>query len=247
MKSGLEALHFRLAEFEGPLPLLLHLIEKNELEVTRVSVAAVADQFLALVASLGVADLSTTGEFVAAAARILLIQSRALLFRREPGIEDANEQDDADALARQIAEYARFKRAAGAVGTYLESALLTRPRTEAAQHDVVTRPALAHIQLESLQRAGRRLLRDSRADELESDPWPDVVYADLRSTLLEEVRRLQHTTFSALSSAAWHPLVVVTMFLALLDAVRAQQLSMAQSVAFGPISVALPATSYVDA
>src|SRR5579871_2259785 len=99
----LDTLRLRLEDFEGPLPLLLHLIERRELEVTRVSVAAVADQFLALIADAGETDLAGIGEFVAAAARLLLIKSRALL--PTLATHDEDEAGDAEALAQQIAEY----------------------------------------------------------------------------------------------------------------------------------------------
>jgi segregation and condensation protein A len=246
MTSGLEIFHLRLADFEGPLSLLLHLIEKNELEVTRVSVAAVADQFVDLVARQGATDLATTGEFVAAAARLLLIKSRALLYRRDLGLDDCSEQDDAEALARQLAEYARFKHAGSALGMYLAGPLLTRPRT-ATIRSGQARQSQPSIEVQRLQRAGIRLLRHPQTEAQAADPWPDIRYGDLRAVLLDEVRRLRQTTFSELSATAWHPLVVITMFLALLDAVRARQLSIWQSEAFGPISVALPKTSTVHA
>ncbi len=246
MTSGLDALHLRLTDFEGPLPLLLHLIERNELEVTRVSVAAVADQFLDLVGSLGATDLTTTGEFLSAAARLLLIKSRALLYRRELGIDASSDEDDAETLARQIAEYARFKQVAGAIGVKLEAEAITRPRQVAVESNEFRAPP-PRFNLHALHRSGVRLLQRAPSGTLEPDPWPDIAYRDLRAGLLAEVRRLGQTTFAALSSTAWHPLVVVTMFLALLDAVRTQQLCFNQPEAFGPISVSLASTSFVYA
>jgi segregation and condensation protein A len=237
--SSLDAFYLSLTDFEGPLPLLLHLIEKNELEVTRVSIAAVADQFVALVASGGAADLSTTGEFVAVAARLLLIKSRALLFRDEflNGIGD--DRDDATLLARQIAEYSMYQAAARAIAGMLDADMSTRPRPDTVRPP--TFPVQAPpVRVDALVRAGRRLL--ARRDALEEDitHWPEVIYAMVRSDLLAEVRRLQSTTFSALCRRDWHPLVVVTMFLAVLDAVRADQLSMRQAAAFGPIELCMP-------
>jgi len=63
------------AEFEGPLPLLLHLIERNELEITKGLGGGGRDQFPGAGGLGGHADLAATGEFVAAAARLLLIKS----------------------------------------------------------------------------------------------------------------------------------------------------------------------------
>jgi segregation and condensation protein A len=244
--STLWTLHLRLKDFEGPLPLLLHLIERNELEVTRVSVAAVADQFLALVGTAGSMDLASTGEFVAAAARLLVMKSRALLNARTGSDPDIAGQDDAEALVHQIAEYSRFRAAARTIGLWLDGSAATYPRPVEITPSSAPPPAL-EINPKTLLRAAKRLLVEQRQSDADPDPWPNVVYTSLRHELLTEVRRLRSTTFTLLSKNAWHPLVVITMFLALLDAVRLTQLDMRQDVPFGPIAVSLPGTSAVDA
>jgi segregation and condensation protein A len=236
--SSLGTFHVSLTDFEGPLPLLLHLIEKNELEVTRVSIAAVADQFIALVASTGDTDLSATSEFVAVAARLLLIKSRALLFRSDGSEMPGENQDDAALLALQIAEYARYKAAGQAIAGLLAGDTWTRPRPEVVGVRVPPRAPTVH--LDRVARAARRLLM--RGDPLAEDVahWPEVIYAAVRNELLSDVRRLKTTTFSALCKPEWHPLVIVTMFLAVLDAVRVEQLELRQLVAFGPIELTVP-------
>jgi len=93
-----------------------------------------------------------------------------------------------------------------------------------------------------LLRAARRLLAITQRADAEQDPWPDVVFASLKVELLAQLRRLRETTFAVLCKNAWHPLVVITMFLALLDAVRAEQLCISQADAFGPITISLPAS-----
>ncbi len=242
MTSSLGALHLRLDDFEGPLPLLLHLIENNELEITRVSVAAVADQFLALMAGHGSMELATTGEFVSAAARLLLIKSRALLLRRDPATDERDELDDAEALARQIAEYARFKRVALALAERLEGDAETRARLPSPRP--VALPANpAKIQAGSLLRAARRLLVEPSPSAQEAGPWSEVTFSEVKAVLLAEMNKVGQTSFGALSATVRHPLIVITMFLALLDAVRAQQLCMAQEEPFGPISVSLAGVS----
>jgi segregation and condensation protein A len=236
--ATLETLHLRLTDFEGPLPLLLHLIEKNELEVTRVSVAAVADQFLALVASQGSSDLVTTGEFVAAAARLLLIKSRALLYRRDLEEAGSDEQDDAELLARQIAEYSQFQVVARFIGSRLESDESTHARPVPIGTAAPLLPP--KVPVTALIRAAKRLLATPAIAAAEPDPWPNVIYSSLRQDLIVEMQRLRQTTFATLSRNAWHPLVVITMFLALLDAVRVAQLCMQQDEPFGTITISLP-------
>ena len=88
--------HVRLAVFEGPLDLLLHLIEREELDITRVSLARVTDQYLEYLSALEELQVDDLTDFVVVAARLLLIKSQALLPRPPltllPEDEDAGDE-----------------------------------------------------------------------------------------------------------------------------------------------------------
>jgi chromatin segregation and condensation protein Rec8/ScpA/Scc1 (kleisin family) len=155
---------------------------------------------------------------------------------------ESEERDDAGILARQIAEYSRFQIAARAIGALLGSEEITSARPARVELDALQFPPPL-VPVTSLLRAAKRLLATPVSAGIEPDPWPSVIYSSLRQELIAEVRRLQETTFATLSRNAWHPLVVITMFLALLDAVRMAQLCMQQDEPFGNISVSLPRPS----
>ncbi len=72
---------FQLPAFEGPLDLLLKLIEREELDITEIALAQVADQYLAHIRALEAPDPNALSAFLVMAARLLLIKSRALLPR----------------------------------------------------------------------------------------------------------------------------------------------------------------------
>ena len=97
-----------LPGFDGPLDLLLHLIERNQLEITAISLVAVTDQFVAYLRMWDEPPLPRLAEFVAMAARLLLIKSRSLL-PRQPRQEVADDEtdplDDAEQLRRHLLEY----------------------------------------------------------------------------------------------------------------------------------------------
>src|SRR5512146_876304 len=97
-----------LPGFDGPLELLLHLIERNQLEITTISLVAVTDQFVAYLRMWDEPPLPRLAEFVAMAARLLLIKSRSLL-PRQPRQEVADDEtdplDDAEQLRRHLLEY----------------------------------------------------------------------------------------------------------------------------------------------
>jgi segregation and condensation protein A len=95
------ALTVEVPEFSGPLDLLLSLILKRRLDVTTVSLAAVADQYLEQVRALE-GELDALSEFLSLGSQLLLIKSRALL----PASPDAEaESDPAEDLRRRLAEY----------------------------------------------------------------------------------------------------------------------------------------------
>src|SRR5215469_16304063 len=96
-----------LPGFDGPLDLLLHLIERNQLEITAISLVAVTDQFIAYLRTWDEPPMPRLAEFITMAARLLLIKSRSLLPRqpRQPDDEDPDPLDDAEELRRHLLEY----------------------------------------------------------------------------------------------------------------------------------------------
>src|SRR3990170_2755668 len=99
----------RLPVFEGPLDLLLHLIEREELDITKVALAQVTDQYLAYLAMLKEVEVQVLTDFLVVAAKLLLIKSQALLPKPPPSVLDEEEEDIGDELARQLRVYKQFK------------------------------------------------------------------------------------------------------------------------------------------
>src|SRR5689334_1292233 len=97
-----------LPGFDGPLDLLLHLIEKNQLEITTISLVTVTDQFISYLRTWDEPPLPRLAEFVAMAARLLLIKSRSLLPRqilRDESDDETDPLEDAENLRRHLLEY----------------------------------------------------------------------------------------------------------------------------------------------
>jgi segregation and condensation protein A len=109
-----EGYQLTLPTFEGPLDLLLHLIEREELDITNIALVSVTDQYMAYLHSSDQINLDALADFIAIGAKLLLLKSRALPPRPradEPGAEA--DEDEGDDLTRQLIEYKLFK-AAGA-------------------------------------------------------------------------------------------------------------------------------------
>jgi segregation and condensation protein A len=100
----------RLPVFEGPLDLLLHLIRVNEVEITDIPIARVAEQYLEYLDLLRELDLDVAGEYLLMAATLAWIKSRMLL--PPDGVEEQEGLDPRAELVARLLEYQRFKAAA---------------------------------------------------------------------------------------------------------------------------------------
>ena len=99
--------------FEGPMDLLLHLIEKEELDITRLALAQVTDQFLAYVERMrDEVAIGDVADFLVVAARLLWIKSQALLPRPPITPAEEAEESEADDLVEQLRRYRRYKEVA---------------------------------------------------------------------------------------------------------------------------------------
>ena len=103
----MENLRYRLESFEGPLDLLLHLVEKNKVKITDIPIALIFEQYMKHIELMRHMDMDVAGEFIVMASELMLIKSRMLLPHSE-------ETDDPRArLASALIEYQRMKAAAG--------------------------------------------------------------------------------------------------------------------------------------
>ncbi|KKT34947.1 MAG: Segregation and condensation protein A [Parcubacteria group bacterium GW2011_GWA2_44_12] len=106
--------HFKLEQFEGPLDVLLQLIEAEKLDITAISLANVADEYVAYVESRPDISLDELADFLVVAARLLILKARTLL----PYLV-IEEEEDAGGLALQLKMYREYARAAHEVAFVL--------------------------------------------------------------------------------------------------------------------------------
>jgi segregation and condensation protein A len=103
---------FRLEGFEGPLDLLLHLIQKNELDIFNIPISLVTEQYLEYLQLMKVLNLDIAGEYLLMAATLLHIKSKMLLPKSSEGEEEEEEEDPRAELVRRLLEYQKYKNAA---------------------------------------------------------------------------------------------------------------------------------------
>lgn len=126
----MEEYKYKVSDFEGPLDLLLYLIEKNKVDIYNIPIVEIADQFNQYVAQIEQFDVNYASKFFVMAATLLQIKSRLLLPKTvKPADED--EEDPQDALVRQLVEYKRMKEISAVMANMWEkrSRMLDRPHT----------------------------------------------------------------------------------------------------------------------
>ena len=222
--------------YEGPLDLLLQLIERAELDITRLALAQVTDQYLEHLRTLQEQRAEEVSAFLVIAARLVQIKSEALLPR--PPVREPGEEDPGDALVRQLLIYKRFKDIAIRFAQLEADGRRTYLRLAPAPHFNLP------LDLDGLGMA--ELLSAARAIFLKEDeriPLGDVVSAP-KITIREKIRAITghlrqqgSVRFSQLFSARPTILEIVVTFLAMLELIIRQVVSAQQEGLFGEILI----------
>jgi len=105
------AINVKLQAFEGPLDLLLHLIEKAEVDIYDIPIAEITDQYLQYISLMKIHDLEVSSEFIVMAATLLEIKSKMLLPNPKKEEEGIDEVDPREELVLKLIEYKKYKEA----------------------------------------------------------------------------------------------------------------------------------------
>ncbi len=220
----------KLGVFEGPLDLLLHLIEENKVDIYDIPIARITNEYLAYLASTPQIDLDSAGEFLLMAATLIHIKSQMLL-PKEEGEEEPLAEDPRMPLVERLLEYKRFKEAAKQLAAL-----------EERQQLVYVRDGLGGgaggplaIPLLDLLVAFREVLK--RTPETPALPIePEEIRLEERMAyLLDRLSRESPLPFSSLFHDERRRLAVIVTFLALLELLRQGRVRARQAVPFGEI------------
>ena len=110
----------RVLDFEGPLDLLIHLIEKNKMDIYDIPIVSITDQYISYLHSMTEIDLESASEFLVMASLLLQIKSRMLLPKTE--LDEEDEADPRDMLVQMLVEYRLIKAAARQLETMKQGA-----------------------------------------------------------------------------------------------------------------------------
>lgn len=123
----------KIDSFEGPLDLLLHLIQQLEIDIYDIPAAEITSQYLLYVNTMQQLELDVASEYLVMAATLIAMKSRSLLPDHESDDEEFYEEEDPrEELTRRLVEYKKYKEAAGKLQTMEEerSRLFSRPPSD---------------------------------------------------------------------------------------------------------------------
>jgi segregation and condensation protein A len=222
-------LELHLETFDGPLELLLTLIEQRRLPITQVSLAQVADQYLAHVHAQPSLDAELLAEFLVIGGKLLLLKSRALLLTEEP---DPEAEEVASDLAERLATYRVFRAAAEALRDLEQRG----ERMYATQRE----PALAigpapllPVQPEALLAVWRRFNAEPQPTQIELPGITRASVDERRGRILDALRSSPSVSFRTLAGDTVDE--VIATFLAILELFRRGLIYIQQPEPFGDL------------
>jgi segregation and condensation protein A len=225
--------------FEGPLDLLLHLIKRNEVDVTNLPVATITEQYLAYLDLMRELNLDVASEYLVMAATLTLLKSRLLL--PSPETEDDEEIDPRTDLVRQLLEYQRYREAAASLAErpLLRRDVFTRETSaEGVPPDPDAKP-LVRVTLWELMQAFRDVLKRAQPDPVHQVAAETVSLRDRITDLLRTLGVARQLTFDSLFGEAPTRGFVIVTFLAVLELAKIGAIAAVQEETLGPIVIVL--------
>lgn len=210
----------KLEQFEGPLGLLLELIEKERLEITKISLAKVADQYLEYIKNIPYIKPESLVAFLVVAARLILLKSRAIL----PILEFTDEEEeDINELQRKLEEYRKFRIAALSLRKIVKRGRVSFSREGFWGVGTFFYPP-KNIDLGNLEAAFKKIL--SEIPELEILPQEKLASALRLEDRIEEIqkslRERIEMSFKEMVKNKSSRVNVIVSFLALLELIKQQ-------------------------
>ena len=227
----------KIKDFEGPLDLLLHLVSKYQMDIYEVPLIEVIEQYLAYLATLKALKLEVAGEYMLMASQLTLIKSRRLLPKVAEELEEAEdlEQD----LLSQLEEYRTYKQLGELMASQHEERALyySKPKLELVYDDT----ELLHDRTTAdLFLAFSKLLTKKKEEFRQNHTTivkDEYKIEDLMDQLRQQLQNQSQILLQDLFNKAANLQEVITLFLATLELIKIQEVTVVQDTAFGEIYV----------
>ncbi len=241
---------FRLEAFEGPLDLLLHLIDINKVDIYDIPIAMITDQYMAYLSEMENMDMDVTSDFIVMAGELLKIKSQMLLPVEQKAVEEGGE-DPRSELVRRLIEYKMFKHLAQdlkddayAASRYIYKGVTIPDDLEYTPPPVDLDELMDGVTLEKLKAVFEDVLKRqtdkidpirSKYGQIEQEP---VNVSDRIKDIRSEIRKKRGpVSFRRLLTAQSTKEEVIVTFLAVLELMRSGMIQVRQEALFDDIRI----------
>lgn len=238
----------RLDAFEGPLDLLLHLIDKNKVNIYDIPIAEITDQYMEYLDQMQQRDLDLMSEFLVMAATLLDIKSRMLLPAEKD--EEGNDQDPREELVQQLLEYKMYKYMSYELKEFQQDAGFTLYHQPAMPKEVLdfrqpvrTEELLEGVTLSGMHHIFQEIMRrrEDRVDPIRSKfgtlEKEEVDMASTREWVEQYLEEHKTCSFRDMLSGRRTRMQTIVVFLIILELMKAGRISASQEDTFGEISL----------
>ena len=215
---------YKLSVFEGPLDLLLHLIEKHKIDIYDIPIVSITSQYMDYLDNWNHFDIHYSSEFLVMAATLMQIKSRMLLPKVEPAPE--GEEDPRDELVNRLVEFKAIKEITAFISdrTSLDASIYARPE-EVSQ---LGKESFYSFDVSKLYEIFKDTFKRAQEEEVEP-PQVQVekdAYSleDMLDTMLLRARSGDRMSFRRLLVSSRDKKEMVTVFMAVLELMKRQEL-----------------------
>ncbi len=243
----MESLDIKLQVFEGPLDLLLHLIDKNKINIYDIPIVSITEQYLQYLRSMQELNMDIMSEFLVMAATLIQIKAKMLLPKEEKE-EEEEEGDPREELVKRLLEYKMYQYAAEELKELQVDASKmlykqpTIPKEVLAYEEPIDLKELVdgltltklHEIFQSVMKRQKEKIDPirSRFGKIEKE---EISVEEKMETIREQMRGLSRIRFRALLEVQASKVQVVVTFLAILELMKMGALNVRQEQLFGDI------------
>jgi len=227
--------------FQGPMDLLLHLLEKNEIDIYNIPIALITDKYLDYLHTIQLLNLDVVGDFLVMAATLMQIKAKMLLPQLNFAEDEVlDEEDPRLELAYKLIEYKKIKEASLNLQALevQQFKIYTRSGGEFADLKVVSdHDPLKNLSIRDLMDAFKTVLDSLETKPIAAVPKADVSIRQRMAEILDLLTVEKKTLFKTVFQRFKTKLALITCFLAVLELIRSHKINAFQDALFGEITL----------
>lgn len=230
--------------FEGPLDLLLNLIEKSEINIYDIPINIITEQYLDSLNKMEDLSLDLTSEFIVMAATLMEIKSKMLLPREKIDFHNEEDEDPRDKLVRRLIEYKLFKEVALKLKNTeeIESRAYYKPREEFLE-EMDSPEELDQFDLFKLVKALNNIIERNENLKVKNEnilneiPAEEFTVSECTSIIKNKLIKSKKIYFSNLIDENSNKEEIITYFLSLLELAKLKEIIITQNIIFDDLII----------